>query len=613
MRALIERLPIVLLSSVYYVVATREGDQISVLFDASSAWTALLATALAMASATGMLPLTQRGNAIWRLLDTVLFALPALLLIVAFRHYDRAAVYIAAAGAILTLMLCFWLQRGPEPTWRLAVAVLSLAMILWLCLYLATRMYPIAFPRAFGSIGLTLAFLALTAVCLQLMVRYPALGIPAAVLLGYLFLFIERPHEIGQVELTKANAVGGEWRQSVSLQESFNTWLAGRNDLQAYGDADIPYPVFLVTAEGGGGYAAAHADLFLSKMQKRCPNFAQHVFALVGVSGGSVGNTMFWAGLQDDINLAEPMGCKDHNEEDPKSIDRLSADHLSPVLAALFFKDFPNKFWPVFGDGDRSDALSESILNSIHLPRDKSNPLYFEHYWSKGAEDQLVLNDRPALVDVATNLMSGKRYVFAPFVFSFPKQRFEEGLLDLNWQGDDEAGIRSSDIHLMDAAIASASFPYVTPSRVLHGMFGQSIALVDGGYIDNSGGETARDILAELQDPNVDFDGSTLLGLQPPRSYQPPTVASDCHHSPQYVPVADPRSPPDTRVETCGVKFSVYVISIRAEVPYERGVGAQNFFLDPITSLLKARSRRGETARYALLSQLCGSYNCPPG
>ena len=51
----------------------------------------------------------------------------------------------------------------------------------------------------------------------------------------------------------------------------------------------------MVAAQGGGIYAATHALTFLSGLQDACPRFAQHMFAISSVSGGSIGSAMFAA------------------------------------------------------------------------------------------------------------------------------------------------------------------------------------------------------------------------------------------------------------------------------------------------------------------------------
>lgn len=72
------------------------------------------------------------------------------------------------------------------------------------------------------------------------------------------------------------------------FRDNFKAWLAARK-----GNFTGKYPVFIVTAEGGGIYAASAASYFLATMQDHCPAFAKHVFAVSAVSGGSVGVSLF--------------------------------------------------------------------------------------------------------------------------------------------------------------------------------------------------------------------------------------------------------------------------------------------------------------------------------
>ncbi|MEL6280116.1 MAG: hypothetical protein AAFR28_14730, partial [Pseudomonadota bacterium] len=68
------------------------------------------------------------------------------------------------------------------------------------------------------------------------------------------------------------------------LDETFAAWLNSRADLKFYQDRNQPYPVYIVAAQGGGLYAAYQTSVFLARMQDACPNFAQHVFGVSGVS-----------------------------------------------------------------------------------------------------------------------------------------------------------------------------------------------------------------------------------------------------------------------------------------------------------------------------------------
>jgi hypothetical protein len=53
------------------------------------------------------------------------------------------------------------------------------------------------------------------------------------------------------------------------------------------------YPIYIVSAQGGGITTGYHAALTLSRLQDSSPDFANHVFAISGVSGGSFGTAVF--------------------------------------------------------------------------------------------------------------------------------------------------------------------------------------------------------------------------------------------------------------------------------------------------------------------------------
>ncbi|MGY3690537.1 hypothetical protein ACVIGA_000617 [Bradyrhizobium sp. USDA 3240] len=61
--------------------------------------------------------------------------------------------------------------------------------------------------------------------------------------------------------------------------------------------AKKPLPAFIVAAEGGGIRAAAMTAIVLKELSLRNPKFADHLFAIVGVSGGSVGAATYAAAL----------------------------------------------------------------------------------------------------------------------------------------------------------------------------------------------------------------------------------------------------------------------------------------------------------------------------
>ena len=85
--------------------------------------------------------------------------------------------------------------------------------------------------------------------------------------------------------------------QSVSfkdLETSFKDWINYRDEeIKKFNKHGKAYPVYIVSAQGGGITTAYHAALTLSRLQDSSPDFANHVFAISGVSGGSFGTAVF--------------------------------------------------------------------------------------------------------------------------------------------------------------------------------------------------------------------------------------------------------------------------------------------------------------------------------
>jgi len=134
----------------------------------------------------------------------------------------------------------------------------------------------------------------------------------------------------------------------------FETWYESRADRGYYESRGKPYPVFIVAASGGGLYAAHHASTVLSRLQDLCPNFSQHLFAISGVSGGSLGGALFASLAKRNATNAEHVPCSlDAPAEGGGPFERhinrfLETDFLSPLLAATFFPDAVQRFLPKF-------------------------------------------------------------------------------------------------------------------------------------------------------------------------------------------------------------------------------------------------------------------------
>jgi hypothetical protein len=275
----------------------------------------------------------------------------------------------------------------------------------------------------------------------------------------------------------------------------FEEWLRERSDLAAYRAANRPYPVFIIAAEGGGIYAAAAASIFLARLQDRCPGFAQHVFAISGVSGGAVGAAIFQS-LIPQRSPVPSLGCTEGTRQG--TIETLAArivleDHLSPLLG----KVIPDLVGlPV----DRSRALEESLVRSAerHASLTGSHRRLaapFLTHWSPEST-------APALVLNATSVETGYRVAFSPFSFRGQGDRTLFSFSDIDHGTEPK-------LSMISAAVASARFPGILPAYSLRrsgSASGQSalVNFVDGGYADNSGADTALAIyraIKKIADP----------------------------------------------------------------------------------------------------------------
>src|SRR5581483_2786873 len=263
-----------------------------------------------------------------------------------------------------------------------------------------------------------------------------------------------------------------------SLRDQAHAWIA----LREKGNPKV-LPAFFVAAEGGGIRAAYWSAAVLSALDE-IPGFSWHVFAMSGVSGGSLGEAVY-AGL-----LAERQAPGDGScvVREPRLLDcargMLGQDYLSPALGVMLFPDLLQRFLffpvPAF---DRARALEASWEKGW---RDRiggnrfARP--FDELWS-GNGAQWV----PSLFLNSTSAETGKRVLLANVRVSEP-------------QFADAADLREmlgAPVPLSTAVHNSARFTYVSPAgRMGNAGSGRAIGhLVDGGYFENSGTATLMEVL----------------------------------------------------------------------------------------------------------------------
>jgi hypothetical protein len=458
--------------------------------------------------------------------------------------YNNILIGLAVFFALLGLLVVFLLRRLDSSKRADALgrvmsngyaALVAAVIFLGLCALYASQSG--AFATRVSAVPILLVFAALSLVVVNyLAVQSGGAGrlvvwVLATVAVVFSLLDFTNNHRVRRVPYVAQTAP-----TMPDVTDAFRNWLQARTDQSKFSGR---YPVYIVAAQGGGIYAAMHAAHFLSYMQARCPNFAHHLFAISGVSGGSVGAAAFAAVMKDaeqrgGVKIPD-TGCVDRSGEDPgiSAVQVLDDDFWSPLQAMWLFPDLLQQFLPVRVEMfDRARALEYGLEaswqrsvthNDLYGPRQQSKTANtmaepFLSLWPQGFDKSLFT---PALVLNTTEVDTGRRRLISPFRF--------EGLTDLRFfpvsctsaSATHEGKIES--VPLSTAAVLSARFPWVTPTAWFYkkkddestsikdcAPADKSVAKVsDGGYFEASGVATALDLVHSLQNAarelNVDI------------------------------------------------------------------------------------------------------------
>jgi hypothetical protein len=273
--------------------------------------------------------------------------------------------------------------------------------------------------------------------------------------------------------------------------ERFAAWQRSRPVAPDGTAGTAPAPVFIAAA-GGGIRAAYWTASTLAYLEERFGDvFTDRLFAISGVSGGSLGAAVYVtlkrAGLDggDSGGLLEPA----------RGV--LGQDFLSPVVAGMLFPDLVQRFFPIpVPAADRQRFLERSW----ELAFDGATRELF-----RGPFPDLYRGENairlPSLLLNTTVVETGQRGIVSNLqVDDLP------GVLDLLDPRYGLTGIRTS-----AAAGASARFTYVSPAGTVRVTDGGRLRLVDGGYFESSGAASTADLIAALRDGGVAMRPILLL------------------------------------------------------------------------------------------------------
>ncbi|HEU4684015.1 MAG TPA: patatin-like phospholipase family protein, partial [Nitrospira sp.] len=307
----------------------------------------------------------------------------------------------------------------------------------------------------------------------------------------------------------------------VDLIKQFDTWARHRAE-QAPPDTIVP--IFLIAAEGGGIRAAYWTAAILSRIQADHPDFADHVFVLSGVSGGSLGAAVFAALLAGDTS---PGPCQDPKAFAGCAHDVLTHDYLSSTLGMLLYPDLLQRFFFLPIDSwDRGRMMELSWERRWDEVRQGSVNLFaspFEHLWSNSNGRHV-----PNLIFNMTAVENGKRVLFSNLRLSQSAPTTNKECIE-TWTGmthgpfDDAVDLSEAlnlrhcpqpspteTMRLSTAVHNSARFSFISPA----GTVNDRLHLVDGGYFENSGMTTLEEVYGQI----------TLLINERAKSQQGPRI-----------------------------------------------------------------------------------------
>ena len=471
------------------------------------------------------------------------FAALCVLLAILFYVFVAYRREIFRLDSIVTVKHVHQLSRGT----KLGVAI---SAFISLSLFVAFTIAPVVVAQKIGM-GTILLLAASTWVVLGsflvfLSGRWQFPVIASLVVLAVIFSLWNDNHRI--------RTVSAQPVQRDSVIAAFEKWHTLVQKFPA------PHPLYIVATEGGGIRAAYWTGIVLGGLQDTNPNFANHVFAISGVSGGSLGAVVF------DALVAENDGRS--YEANAHAI--LSRDFLSPALAAMLYPDLVQRFLPVpiaYFDRARALELGWEKAWRDRMGNDRFSGSFVD-LWPADAQKWV-----PALFLNGTSVEKGNRVMTSNLRVTDSFFDVEDAAVRLD--PETQATRASCHIPLSTAAHMSARFTYVSPA----GRFPDGSHIVDGGYFENSGATTALEIVTRINEwcafkHITDIDPKVIM----------------ISNNPRRPPIAPAKPGPEKSGTALTAPETVH--------PHLLGE-----VMSPVTTLLNARDARGTFAQKAVAHQ----------
>ena len=385
------------------------------------------------------------------------------------------------------------------PTATKKVAKFSLAICLILLFLFSINSVAVTAAPAFGALTILFfalgvwVFLGTILVFLTRRFRIPFITIGMALVL--VFSLFNDNHQIRTLDQSIVDVAGVP-----DIREHVRRW----DDFHASANTrlhDQSSPIFLIAAEGGGVRAAYWTSLVLSILQdtiyqqsENNVRFSDHIYAISGASGGSIGAGVFTALVAEELDRNESyrMSGNSYVKYTQQILDR---DFLSPVFSKFVVSDAVQRLIPVpLPALDRGAALEVTFENAWASQFDNNNR-FADSFASLWSDHQYRV---PSLIVNATHVESGRRMLTT----NLPIKNTFADALDLRFEMENE-------MRLSTALHNGARFPYVNPAGTIrnHNQWLGRIRgrVVDGGYFDNSGAASLKEVYDKLVLENLKY------------------------------------------------------------------------------------------------------------
>lgn len=367
-------------------------------------------------------------------------------------------------------------------------------------------------------------------------------------------------------------------------------------------------PIILVAAEGGASRSAWWTSHVLTVLDYVTQGeFSKHVYAVSGVSGGSLGAATYVALLaeQPSINTTATRAPTFPTQQDcwemrfarsefplpMQSECFLERDFLATTLGYMLFPDLLQRILPAREPGwDRSLGLEQTwqidwrmLFNPPSSVQGAAQDSFTKSLDALYTRNGKVRTDLPVLFLNSTRAEAGRAVLQSPV--SIPSTEIDD-LFD--------ARLHTRGLPLSDAVHNSARFPLVSPGGEVETSDHKPWdALVDGGYFENSGAATLAEFIKALKNcaaspqaapcPSTVSDWNAVLSR-----FHVVFIMNDPDNARSILPQRCTAQPPPAQDPLFGPRKPIN----------------EEELLTPLEGLYNPRSARGDSSKRFLLSLL---------